>query len=583
MNKTISVTKNTYGTNAVKAATLRKYQASVLEELSSILQNSFGPNGSNTLIKKDNGPNMYTKDGHTILCNTMFTGIIEESIRYDIETITKNIADTVGDGTTSAVILSKLIFNGIVDKMDDDLKNVPPAVIVRSLNQVVEVVADAIRENATPAETVDIYDIAMVSANGDVDIANMIADIYDESGLGVFIDVAMTTAKDTTIKYYNGMTLNTGFADIAFVTNTADNTAVVDNPAIYFFEDPIDTKEMGILFDAIVSNNIMAPIQSKMYDAIIPTVILAPRMSRDMSSVMDSLVAIQAKQPTGNKLPIVVISNTHQITELKDICDMCGAKGIRKYIDPEIQAADIEAGLAPTVENVAGWGAGSAGSVIAGTTKTKFIDPIYTKTGEDGTHTQEFQSLLDYLETSIASAIADGDDARTIGTFRRRLNSLKSNLVEIYAGGITTADRDSARHLIEDAVKNCRSAAAFGVGNAANFSGLQALTEMQPLTDTVDNTLLEILKDAYKELSYILYTSVLFDEDEATLKVAHSLDLGCAMNLRTGAFDGSAKSSIESDIIIMESIAKILGIMVTCNQFLTPSPVHNVYSDLTEV
>ena len=106
MSIAVSNIKNTYGTNVVDKETLKKYQLSVLEKLREILIQSFGPYGSNTCIKQINALNTYTKDGYTILSNVKFTGIIEEAIRSDIETITKNIVETVGDGTTSATILS---------------------------------------------------------------------------------------------------------------------------------------------------------------------------------------------------------------------------------------------------------------------------------------------------------------------------------------------------------------------------------------------------------------------------------------------------------------------------------------------
>ena len=50
------------------------------------------------------------------------------------------------------------------------------------------------------------------------------------------------------------MTLNTGYCDSCYVTNQKDNTAEVDKPEVYFFEDPIDTREIAVYFDAILSN-----------------------------------------------------------------------------------------------------------------------------------------------------------------------------------------------------------------------------------------------------------------------------------------------------------------------------------------
>ena len=53
---------------------------------------------------------------------------------------------------------------------------------------------------------------------------------------------------------------------------------------------------------------------------------------------------------------------------------LCGIPTIKKYIDPDIQQKDIEAGNAPTPDNVHEW-YGSADLVEADTTNTKFVNP----------------------------------------------------------------------------------------------------------------------------------------------------------------------------------------------------------------
>ena len=577
---------NTYMSNVVDSNTLRSYQKFVLRDLSDILKCSFGPHGSNTLIKVINGLNTYTKDGHTILCNVKFSGIVEEAIRSDIESITYHIANTVGDGTTSAVILSSHIFENLMEDME--VNSYLPAEVVRALEKFTKMMGDKIKKTAKTATLQDIYDIAYISSNGDENIANMIKAIYEECGMEVFIDVAMTTAQETSIKYYDGMTLDTGYSDSCFVTNSEENTCEVSNPDIYFFEDPIDTREMGVFLDTILNANIMNAIRNKDYDSMVPTVIVCPKISRDMSSLLDTLLQLQSRQPVGNKLPVVVITGTHQIAELSDICKMCGARTIRKYIDRTLYEADVKNGLAPTPETVKEW-AGSAAQVIAYSNKTKFISPIAMKDA-NGEYTNEYKNMLHYLETELSKCQSDGEDAHTTGTLKRRIHSLKSNLVEIYAGGMTVADRDSMRHLLEDAVKNCRSAAMNGVGFAANFSGLLAIrdyfvNDVHNLDiDDIMRSVATALYDAYFDLIYALYRNNMEGSDG---EVIHMVDQSIAkrqpINLRTMTYDDNVKSSIESDIIIMETVTKIVAIMVTCNQFMTPNPQMNVYSDLKEV
>ena len=117
--------KITYISNVIDANTLHTIQRTILDELSNCLRCSFGPHGSNSIIKKLNTLNMYTKDGHTILSAIQFNGVVEQSVKDDIETVTLNIAKTVGDGTTSAVMLSKYIFDGIRVK--------PPCFILKEI------------------------------------------------------------------------------------------------------------------------------------------------------------------------------------------------------------------------------------------------------------------------------------------------------------------------------------------------------------------------------------------------------------------------------------------------------------------
>ena len=150
-----------YISNVVESSELKKIQNTVLQDLALYLKNSFGPKGTNTCIKQLNTLNVYSKDGHTILKNIKFNGIIEQSIKDDIETITLNIVNTVGDGTTSAVILSAIIFEKLLDFIEE-YSDVSPADIGRTLDEACEDISKAIRDSAKECTIEDIYDIAYI-------------------------------------------------------------------------------------------------------------------------------------------------------------------------------------------------------------------------------------------------------------------------------------------------------------------------------------------------------------------------------------------------------------------------------------
>ena len=100
-------------TNIIEINEFHQAQSVTLRQLKNALLQSFGPMGSTTMILKDNQFNKYSKDGKTILDSIRFLGVVEEFCRRDITEITRNIVTTVGDGTTSAIILSSLIFDGL--------------------------------------------------------------------------------------------------------------------------------------------------------------------------------------------------------------------------------------------------------------------------------------------------------------------------------------------------------------------------------------------------------------------------------------------------------------------------------------
>lgn len=568
--------------NVVDKDTLRKIQIKVLNELSDILKLSFGPNGSNACIKKENALSRYTKDGHTIIGSLHYNGIIEQSIKDDIESITRHIVKTVGDGTTSAVLMARFILENIIGLEENT--NYRPNEIMKTLQKCVDEIKEKIKESGREFTSHDAYDIAMISTNGNETISRNLEVIYEKFGSGVFIDVTPSIGEETMIKSYDGMTINSGYCDSCYVT-TKDNTSEVDNPDVYFFEHPIDTRELGVYLDSIISRNIITPVNTQKFETLVPTVIFAPKISQDMSSIMDSLVSTMASMPLGNKLPICIITDLIDTDELSDLANMCGAKMIRKYIDANVFKEDVEAGRAPTPETVFNW-AGHCDKVISYSDKTTFIRPnaMYN---EDNKYSDKYYNLLNYLENESKKYMESGD-THLANKFKRRLHSLKSNMVELFVGGITQADRDSLCDLVEDAVLNIRSAAQNGVGYGANMSGAtisdQILIEVIQNNNRshLENEIFTIIANSYGELISELF----YDGNGSAEQIIDLLDKcnseGLIYNIAEEKFDTNVISSIQSDITILDTVCKIVGIMATCNQFILPSAMHNIYTIPTD-
>lgn len=578
--------------NIVEQETLQDQSLKTMSIISNSLLTSFGPYGSATQIKKDGTLPKFTKDGHTILCNIFFNGVIELGLREVLEDLTKHVVKEVGDGTTSAIILSHLIYKRLNSKLDPDTNDlydleVAPSEIEANLKEIAKEAEEIIKSKAKAVTTYeDIKKIALISTNNNQEMAELISNVYMENGTDVYIDVKRSTDSNDYMKIFDGMTLNTGYSNKEFVNNEAESTAEVNAPNIYFFEDPIDTPEMIEFLGAIVYRNIFEKINAK--EAIVPTVIVTPKMSKDTASVMDPLIKtiLNARQ-SGVEIPFVLITNLHQTEQFMDLANLTGARTIRKYINFEQQAIDQQNGDAPTAENVHEW-CGHADAVIAGYNKTKFINPknMY----EEGTNefSAYYKAILNNLQAQLENARKDGKDLNAIGNLRRRIHSMKANMVDLYIGGSTPEERDNRFDAAEDAVLNCMSAAEHGYGWGANVQGLLAIKELvEKYADTegIKKDLVSIVYNSYLDLLAKLYATKFGQNPEsyaeASSKVKDltykTLSTGIPVNLRTGETDSLVLSSIRSDITILGIVTKVVGMLVTTKQFLCQTPAHNIY------
>ena len=562
--------------NIVPSDTVRDTQRKTLSIIADALTNSFGPKGSTTAIVKNADPNEahvtveHTKDGHTIVKSLEFMYPIERSVQDLLTDLTRFVVKEVGDGTTSAIILCKTVFDALCE--NKLLASNPPSDTLKRFDTVIKEVSNRILNKGRECTIDDLYNIALISTNNNEGISQTLLQLYKKYGIDAYIDVSVSNELDNLVKEYDGMTLETGFANICFVNDRSNNSARVPKPRIYCFNDPIDTPEMLGFLDVILENNILRCYRAGSVYEPVPTVILCKSITPDSSSYFETVVQLMNHNP--GQIPLLIVSDIHQDYLYEDIVQMCGAKFIKKYINPEIQNKDIEAGLAPTKETICDF-CGYADEVRSDQLKTQVIRPA-EMFDENGEYSEKYKMMCNYLETQIQKAIEEDAGVNEISNTKKRYNSFKGNMVDFLIGGVTQSDRVALKASVEDAVLNCRSAAENGVGYGANFMALQALHEMKQEIDFECDPIVDILYTAYINLIKILYAKS-FNEDQLDNIINGSLEKGCPLNIRTNEYDYKVLSSIKSDVVVLETINKILTLMYTTNQYLVPTPAHNVY------
>ena len=566
--------------NVISKKALRKGQQLTLRHLKETIINSAGPYGSNTSLIHDKRFSEYSKDGFTILKQIKYPNKLENNIKDEMVELSRYIKGEVGDGSTSLTALSSLIFDGLCEFEKNT--TLSPYMISKIFKEVTEDIISIIEKNGRECTLQDIYDISMISTNGNEEVSRAIQSIYEQFGMHVFINVDAGVDEEHRIVSHDGMTLKAGYSDTAYINSNTDAKCTIKNAKIYAFTDPVDTPEMIAFLDKIIYSNIIEPYSLNKVDNIVPTVIMAPKLSRDLSSSIESLVDwlynVQNKASNDQKPPILIITNITFREDYSDIVKLCGCKPIHKYINPEIQENDIKEGKAPTLDTITSW-CGFADIVESTASTTQFINPEgMFDHDKDGNRIGEageghiYKALIDFLEKEIDQAKED-DDATMVASLSRRLHSLKANMVDYYIGGINVVDRDSLRSLAKDAVFNCRSASEHGVGWGTNFETILASNSLQ-YKEKNRRQINLLIYTAYIELLDILYSTGYENSDHL---ITESMKNKMPMNIATGEFDGKVLSSINSDIVILRSIAKILTVMFSANQAIVPEVVENVY------
>lgn len=567
--------------NIVPRDVFREVQLETMQRVSEALANSFGPAGSTTLIRsgmdeKDTGVSAYTKDGHRILSSIKFSKPIEMSILDDLKDITRNTVKTVGDGTTSAVMLSAAIF----EAMNILSAGSRDKYYAECLKDIVKSACEVIAESGRECTLEDIYQIAYISTDGNKEVSQNIYDLYKKFGMNVFIDVGISNTPETTLKTYDGLTIQAGYFDPCFINVEGDSLCTLKNANIYIFEDAINTPEMLNFCYKIIEDNILTPFQKydeylkkkdmkkadKALQDVKPTVVFTPSFGRDIRSRMDNILELMSRTQVAGRPPILIVTNITDMDRLSDLAELSGAKMIKNYINPDVQKEDIEKGLAPTMETISKWFGGKADLVSADMNTTKIVNP-QLMFNSDGSYSDQYNALLKGLEAQLSQYEETKTELTEMNKLRRRIQSLKCNLVEYLVGGISYTDRDALKDAVEDAVLNCRSAAEQGVGRAANYEGYWAIKKLLYEDNNLDKGLLQSILNAYVKVIAAIY-----HEDSDSFLISEE-----PYNMMGG--DVKVLSSIKTDQVILEAISQIVGLMFRTNQFICSSPSYNTYTD----
>ncbi|MFM7415953.1 MAG: chaperonin GroEL, partial [Alphaproteobacteria bacterium] len=214
---------------------------------------TLGPKGRNVVIDKSFGAPRITKDGVTVAKEIELADKFENMGAQMVREVASKTNDTAGDGTTTATVLAQAIVRegakAVAAGMNPmDLKRG----IDKAVTKIVEELEAKTKKITTSAE---VAQVGTLSANGESEIGEMIAQAMEKVGNEGVITVEEAKSIQTELDVVEGMQFDRGYVSPYFITNAEKMIAEMDNPYILIFEKKLSQLQpMLPLLEAVVQS-----------------------------------------------------------------------------------------------------------------------------------------------------------------------------------------------------------------------------------------------------------------------------------------------------------------------------------------
>lgn len=457
---------------------------------------TLGPKGRNVTIEQPFGPPRVTKDGVTV-AKSIDRKVKTHNIGIQlVTTAATKTCDTVGDGTTTATVLTQAIAKEGVKSVEAGFN---PMDLKRGIDMAVSTVIDNVKSISKKIVThEEIVQVATISANGDREVGEKIADAIAKVGNEGVITVEEAKGFEFEIEVTQGMSFDKGYLSPYFVTNGEKMTAELDNPLILILEQKLTHLQAFM------------PLLEKVLQAGRPFLIIAEDIEGEALSTLvlnklKGILRVAAVKAPGFG------DNTKAM--LNDIAILTGATLISKDFGTKL-------------ENINLTHLGSARKVNVYRDKTVIID------GEG-----EKQAIEDRC-VQLRNEIEETPNQYQKEQYKLRLAKLVSGIGILKVGGATEVEVKERKDRIEDALHATRAAIEEGIvpgGGATLFYAIRALKDLQGYNDD-QQTGINIIKKALEAPLRQIAQNAGMDGAIAVGKLQESNDTNIGLNAQTMKF-----------------------------------------------
>ena len=510
--------------------------AAGVDKLANAVKITRGPKGRTVVIEKSYGAHVATKDGVTVAKAVSLKDPAENIGARMVQEVAKKAGDDAGDGTTTATVLAqKLIREGrrvIAAGMN-------PMDVKRGIDLATAAVIADIDAHARPVrDSSEIAQVATISANGDADIGEKIANAMARVGQEGVITVEEAKGLDTEIDVVEGMQFDQGFMSPYFVTNSEKMLAELDGAQILVSEKKITGLQA------------LLPILEPIAQSGKPLLIIA----EDVES--EALATLVLNRLRGGLKVCAVKApgyGDRRKEMLKDIAILTGA-------------TVISDDMGMTFENITPAVLGSAKKVIVSKDSTLLAHGAGDKTA--------IAARADEIRNAISTTTSDYDREK----LSERLAKLVGGVAVIKVGGMTEVEVKEKKDRVDDALAATRAAVSNGIvagGGIALVRATSALNDLHGANSDQDVGI-DIVRRAIIAPCAQIAENAGTSGEIVVGKVMDASDYNFGYNAQTGEYvDMMAAGIIDPAKVVKTAIAaaaSTAGVMLTTGAVMTEIP-----------
>ncbi len=514
----------------------RKQMLAGVNMLANAVKVTLGPKGRNVVIAKSYGAPRITKDGVTVAKEIELPNPFENMGAQMVREVASKANDVAGDGTTTATVLTQAIVREGNKAVEAGMN---PMDLKRGIDLAVAKVIEDLHARAKQVkENSEIAQVGTISANGDVEVGQFLAQAMEKVGQEGVITVEEAKGLETELDVVEGMQFDRGYLSPYFVTNSDKMICDLENPFILLFEKKLTNLQP------------MLPILEAVVQGGRPLLIIAEDIEGEALATL-----VVNKLRGGLKVAAVKAPGfgDRRKAMMDDLAILTGAQVISDDLGMKLEDVTVEM-------------LGTAKNVRITKDETTIIDGVGTKADIDTRCAQIRQQIEDTSSDYDAEKLQE------------RLAKLSGGVAVIRVGGATEVEVKEKKDRVEDAMHATRAAVEEGViagGGAGLLYAARVLEGLEGVNND-QNIGIDIIRRALQAPIRQIAENAGAEGSVVVGKLLEQKDKNFGYDAQKDVYTDLVKAGIIDPVKVVRSAiqnaASIAGLLITTEAMVADIP-----------